>query len=382
MIETIRRVISCIEDPRKERRKLHSLFDIVVMTLCGTIAGCTSWIAIADHANDRESWFREFLELPNGIPSHDTFERVFSLLWPDEFQRVLRHVAEALHEELSGGIIALDGKVLRGSFDEFAQQKQIHTVSAYSVDHGVTLAMVSTCVKSNEITAIPELLDMIDVRGAVVTLDAMGCQTEIVAKIKEQGGDYVISLKGNQGSLHESVKDYFSETSLQDLQELEHSSVLYTAEKGHGRVEERAYVIVNDTSWIPGISSWEGLQSIGMVVSNRTVNGKSSKEERRHFICSIAPDVELFEKATRGHWAIENESHHVLDVTFKEDQSRIRRDNAPENMAVVRRLANGLLKNENTANTSTPRKQMKANRSTDYMQKVLRAGEWDNEGWF
>jgi predicted transposase YbfD/YdcC len=307
---------------------------------------------------------------------------VFSLLWPDEFQTVLLRVAEALHEELSGGIISIDGKVLRGSFDEFANQKRIHTVSAYSADHGVTLAMVSTLTKSNEITAIPELLDLIDVQGAVVTLDAMGCQTAIVSKIIEKGGDYVISLKGNQGTLHKAVEEYFSETSLEYLQELKYSSVLYTTEKGHGRVEERAYVIVNETDWIPGISAWKGLNSIGMVITKRTVGDKPAKEERRHYICSIRPDVELFEKASRGHWAIENESHHVLDVTFKEDQSRIRRDNAPENMAIIRRLANGLLKNEKSANTSTPRKQMKANRSIEYLLKVLKSKIPQNDSWF
>jgi predicted transposase YbfD/YdcC len=347
------------------------LIDIIVIVLCGVITGCEGWKDIVEHAEDRKDWFSKFLTLEHGIPSHDTLERVFERLWPDEFQDLLMAVALALHETFEGKVISIDGKTLRGSFDTAIGQRNLHTVTAYVGECGVTLAQVATDVKSNEITAIPELLDLIDVQGAVVTLDAMGCQTKIVDKIVENGGDYIISLKGNQGTFHEAIKDYFGETSMEDLETLNLSSVLQTTDKGHGRIEERSYVIVGDIDWLPGRSKWRNLTTIGMVITRRTVGPKVS-EERRYFIASIQPDVELFERGVRGHWHIENSSHYVLDVTFGEDHSRIRRDYAPENMATVRRLANGLLKNENNSKASIKTKTRRAMRRTDYLETLLR----------
>ena len=325
VLEVIRKEVSCLPDLRVIGRCDHSLFDIVVMTLCGVIAGCEGWSDISLNAKDREEWFRKFLILENGVPHSDTFRRVYERLCPIAFQRLLIAVAKSLRDAFEGAIISIDGKSLRHSFDNNIGQKHVHLVSAYDGGCGVTLAQIATATKSNEITAIPKLLDLVDISGATVTLDAMGCQTAIAEDIINREGDYIISLKGNQSSLHDQVQEYFSEATMESLESKTSSSILYTVEKGHGRIEERTYVIVQDVDWIEGISKWKKLNCIGMVISRRTVKGKVS-EERRHFITSTLPDVALFEKGVRGHWYIENSSHHVLDVTFSEDASRIRRD--------------------------------------------------------
>ena len=371
VLEVIRREVSCLPDPRVVGRCDHSLFDIIVMTLCGVIAGCEGWADIAQHAQDREEWFRKFLILENGIPHNDTFRRLYERLCPTAFQRLLIAVAKSLRETFEGAIISIDGKALRHSFDRNIGQKHIHLVSAYDGDSGVTLAQVATATKSNEITAIPKLLELVDISGATVTLDAMGCQTDIAKEIVKRDGDYIISLKGNQSNLHDQVREYFSDVTMESLESKPSSSILYTVEKGHGRIEERAYVIIQDIDWIEGRSKWEKFNCIGMVISRRTVKSQVS-EERRHFITSTPPNVALFEKGVRGHWLVENSSHYVLDVSFSEDASRIRRDYSPENMAIVRRLANGLLKNEATAKRSIKQKLKLANRDVVYIEKVLR----------
>lgn len=371
IIEVVRRVISCVEDVRVQGRTYHLLFDIVVLALCGVIAGCEGWQAIWLHSRDREEWFRRFLTLEHGIPHPDTFRRVFERLDSDQFQEVLFAVADSLRESFERSIISIDGKTLRRSFDKLLGQKSLHIVSAYEGESGMTLAQVSTDAKSNEITAIPDLLDKLDIADSVVTADAMACQVGIVEKIHEKGADYVICLKGNQGTLHQQVREYFLDTTPEYLENLDFSSVSHTVEKGHGRIEERYYVIVNDVEWVKRREKWTGLKSIGMVISRRTQHEKTS-EEKRFFITSITPDVALFERATRGHWMVENGSHYVLDVTFHEDKSRIRRDNSPENYAVLRRLANGLLRNEKTEQKrSIKQKIALVNRDTCYLEKVL-----------
>jgi predicted transposase YbfD/YdcC len=348
------------------------LFDIVVLTLCGVIAGCEGWESIVLHANDRKEWFSQFLVLKNGIPHATTFSRVFERLCPDSFQKVLLATASVLRSALDGKtILSIDGKALRHSFDKSLGQSHIHIVSAYDSGSGITIGQVATACKSNEITAIPKLLDLIDVSGAVVTLDAMGCQRDIVAQIVAQGGDYIISLKGNQSTLHDQVKEFFSEITMGDLEKRPGSSVLYTTEKGHGRIEERAYAIVKDVAWINGRSKWANLNCIGMIISRRTIKDTIS-EERRYYITSIEPNVALFEKGVRGHWLIENSSHYVLDVTFREDDCRIRRDYSPENLAVFRKLAIALLQNETSVKRSIKQKSRLAFRDDRYLEQVLR----------
>jgi len=372
VVEVIRKEVSCLEDLRVLGRCDHSLFDIIVLTLCGVLAGCEGWESIVLHAKDRKEWFSQFLVLKNGIPHPTTFSRVFERLCPESFQRLLLAVAGELRSAFEDKVIlSIDGKALRHSFDKSIGQNHIHVVSAYDGGSGVTIGQVATACKSNEITAIPKLLELIDVSGAVVTLDAMGCQREIVGKIVAQEGDYIISLKGNQSTLHDQVKGFFSDVTMEDLEKQPSSSILYTVEKGHGRVDERAYVIVKDVAWIDGRSKWANLNCIGMVTSRRTANGKTS-EEKRYFITSIEPEVRLFEKGVRGHWSIENSSHYVLDVTFREDDSRIRRDNSPDNMAVFRRLAIALLQNESSVKRSIKQKSRLAFRDDQYLEKVLR----------
>jgi predicted transposase YbfD/YdcC len=361
-----------MKDHRVGGRTLHALPDVITVVLCGVIAGCESWEGIEEHARDREEWLRSFLELRNGIPSHDTMERVFRYMWPEEFRELLMGLSGALHETFSGKLISIDGKSLRGSFDRILGQRMKHIVSAYVAESGATISQVTTEEKSNEITAIPELLNLIDIEGATVTLDAMGCQTSIVSEIVEKGGDYVIGLKGNQGNLHESVERYFADVSPEECEKSDDTSVLYHVEKGHGRIEERVYVIDEKVRWLPGFSKWAGLRSIGMVMSKRTIGDKQTSE-RRYYISSLPCDVESFAQAVRNHWQIENGLHHVLDVSFGEDRSRIRSSYAPENMAVIRRMANALLRTDTTPKRTMKAKIRRANRLPEYLQQILTA---------
>jgi predicted transposase YbfD/YdcC len=372
VVEVVERVVSEMKDPRIVGRTLHSLSDILVLTLAGVLAGSESWEEIIEHAHDREEWFRGFLELKNGIPSHDTIERVFERIWPEEFRALMMGLSGALHESFDGQIISIDGKSLRGSFDRLLGQKMKHLVSAFVGESGVTITVAAVPEKSNEIRAIPEVLNAFDIEGATVTLDAMGCQTAIAAQITEKKGDYVFGLKGNQGDLHDAVEKFFSLINFQDYAQTNDATVFYSIDKGHGRIEERAYFVDDDVRWLPGFSKWAGLSSIGMVISRRTEKEKTT-EERRFFISSLPAVAEPFAKAVRQHWSIENGSHYVLDVTFREDNSRIRRGFTAENMAIMRRMANTLLRTDTTPRMSMRRKIGRANRSTEYMARILTA---------
>lgn len=362
--------ISIIKDPRMERRKLHRLSDIIVISLCAVLCGCRGWEEIEEFAEDREQWFRTFLSLDNGIPSHDTIERVFQRICPKEFSKYLSTIAYALRQIFSEEVIAIDGKSLRGSFDKSLRQEMIHTVSAYSVQNGLTLAQVKTDDKSNEITAIPELLDLIDVKGGIVTIDAIGCQIKIAEKIISKKGDYLLAVKANQPSLHRQIKGFFEERTLDELDKHPSTSVFEQANKGHGRLEERICVSTSDIAWIEGISKWKDAQSIIMLQSSRTIADKTSVE-RRYYISSIDPCASSAMEKVRAHWEIENSLHWCLDVTFKEDLSRVRRNHAPENLAIVRRLALNILKQEKTVQRSLVRKGRKAFGDTSYLQKLL-----------
>jgi len=369
IVEVVERVVSGMKDPRVVGRTLHSLSDILVLTLSGVISGIESWEGIVEHVQDREEWFRSFLELKNGIPSHDTLERVFERIWPEDFLQLMLGLSGALHESFDGKIISIDGKSLRGSFDRLLGQKMKHLVSAYVGESGVTISLAVVSEKSNEIKAIPEVINAFNLEGATITSDAMGCQTAIAGQITEKKGDYVFGLKGNQGELHEAVETFFAGSTLEDSKTAD-PTVFYNIDKEHGRIEERAYFVDDNVKWLPGFSRWAGLSSIGMVISRRTEKQKTS-EERRFFISSLPAVAEPFAKAVRQHWSIENGSHYVLDVTFGEDKSRIRRGFAPENMAIMRRIANALLRTDTTPKMSMRRKISRANRSTEYMARML-----------
>lgn len=360
---------SIIKDPRIDRRKLHKLSDILVIALCGVLGNCDGWEDLEFFAEDREDWFRTFLELPNGIPSHDTFERVFQRLDPQQLSQCLINIADDLRRCFSEEIIAIDGKTIRGSSDMARGQPALHVVSAYSVDNGLTLAQLATEARSNEITAIPALLDLLEVKGAIVTIDAMGCQKEIAAKITEKGADYVFALKANHPTLFNSAKDYFDQHSFDELELLPATSTFESIEKGHGRIEERRYAITSDISWIEGIKDWTNVQSIGVVESRRTI-GDTTTTERRYFLSSIDPDASLLARAVRGHWAIEA-SHWTLDVAFREDHIPLKRDHGPENMSILRKMAMNLVKQDKGSKRSLIQRRRQAAGSTKYLQWIL-----------
>jgi predicted transposase YbfD/YdcC len=358
--------LSIIKDPRLERRKLHQLRDILFLSVCASLCGCDTWEDIHLFATVRENWLRQYLPLENGIPSPDTIARVFSLIDPNEFEHAFRQWVCSLYIVEEGKIIAIDGKCVKGSYGE--KKSAIHMVGAFAAETGLVLAQVKTSEKSNEITAIPELLNALVLKGCIVTLDAMGCQKEIVKKIVAKGGDYVISLKGNQGSLHEDVK-LFLETERDSAFKRTAYDYYETIEKGHGRIETRRYWITDKISWLDNKEKWAGLNSIGLVESRREIKGEGSCE-LRYFISSLKPDARKFSQAVRQHWSIENNLHWQLDVTFDEDKLRMRVKNAAQNLAILRRMVLNTLKQDKMKG-SLKGKRKKAGWSDAYLTELL-----------
>jgi predicted transposase YbfD/YdcC len=359
-----------LEDPRVERTKRHSMTDILVLSICGFVCGINTWVDLEEFAELREEWFRSFLELPNGIPSHDTFGRFFAALDPEAFSRCFSTWMQSVAQTTEGEVVAIDGKTLRRSFDRASAKAAIHMVSAWAAENGVVLGQVRTDEKSNEITAIPKLLETLHLQGCIVTIDAMGCQKAIVKDIVDKGADYVISLKGNQGALHEKTKDFFEEAREERFETVPHVYT-ETSERGHGRVERRRYWLTNRLDFLREKDDWAGLQSVGMVEASRELNGNSSREVR-YFISSLdGSDAEKFARAVRHHWAVENNLHWVLDVAFDEDGSRVRKDNAPENMAMLRHVALNLLKADTSKKSSIRLKRKRAGWSAEYLCHVL-----------
>lgn len=361
-----------LKEPRVARTRLHSLNEILVIAICGFVCGVDDWVDLEFFGNCKKEWFKTFLPLANGIPSHDTFGRVFAALDPVEFSRCFVRWMRGVSKVTDGQVVAIDGKTLRHSFDTAAKKSAIHMVSAWATRNQVVLGQVKTDEKSNEITAIPKLLEMLFLEGCIVTIDAMGCQREIVERIVEKGADYVISLKGNQGTLHEEVKALFTEAREERFETVRHSYV-ETLDDEHGRIEKRRCWVTGQLDAIKEKEKWPSLTSIGMVEAERTIGGVKSCETR-YFISSLpGDDAEKFAGAIRSHWAIENNLHWVLDVAFREDESRVRKDNAPENMAMMRHVALNLLKQ---ATTKKPRVSIKSRRKLagwdhDFLAHVL-----------
>jgi predicted transposase YbfD/YdcC len=360
--------VATVPDPRIARHRWHKLSDILVIAVCAVLCGAESYPAIEDFGQEREEWLRQFLELPEGIPSHDTFNRVLRLLDPVEFQACFLRWMQAVAEVTAGEVVAIDGKALRRSFAKGTGKRAIHMVSAWASENGVVLGQRKVDTKSNEITAIPELLDLLALKGCIVTIDAMGCQRTIAQKIVEHGADYVLALKGNQPTLEQAVESFFV-TGPEAKAHRTQSEYHEQTEQGHGRVETRCAWINADLEAELRAAGWPGLQSIGMVEATRTLGGKTSVEPR-FYLSSLPPDAEQFAQAVRKHWGIENQLHWSLDVTFREDQSRLRTGHGAENFAVLRHLALNLLRQEPSAK-SLPRKRLACALNPDYLLTVL-----------
>lgn len=343
---TIRECLQELPDPRREHRRLHSLWDIVGLTICAMICGCDSVVEVHEYGVKKFEFLNTFLDLENGIPSHDTIGRVFALLDPEKFRSCFADWTASLAEAVAGRVIAIDGKTLRRSHDR--NQKPLHLVSAFAAENRLVLSQQAVDDKSNEITAIPELLKMLDVKKAIVTIDAMGCQKEIAAQIKEQKADYVLALKDNQPTLHADVKELFVKGLETDFAGMTHQEV-QTKDEGHGRKETRTYTMIRlSREWLAKYPEWKGLKCIGMVCSERQIGDKDPTGETRFFITSLSLNVKTFANAVRSHWAIENNLHWILDVSYREDENRSRKDHTPENLAWIRRMTASLLAQDGT----------------------------------
>jgi predicted transposase YbfD/YdcC len=371
-LEAIEEHFSKVNDPRKDRTKDHKLIDIIVIAICAVICGAEGWVDIELFGNSKLHWLATFLELPNGIPSHDTFGRVFSLIDAQQFQLAFYEWVLAVNEIVQGQIINIDGKCLRGSDDKELGKRAIYMVSAWAEANELVLGQRKVDQKSNEITAIPELLKLLDVSGCIVTIDAMGTQTNIAKTIVEANADYILSVKENQGHLFEDISVLFAVDQAQDFK---YASFDYkkTVNKGHGRIEVRECWSTSNPEYlrlIRGLENWAGLQSIIMVVRTRIIGNQEIKYVR-YYISSLLNNAERILQAVRKHWSIENKLHWVLDVALNEDRSRVRKDQAPENFAVLRHIALNLLKHEKTAKGGIHAKQFQAALKEDYLLKVL-----------
>jgi predicted transposase YbfD/YdcC len=360
-----------LKDPRIDRTKKHYLLDIIAISICGILSGAENWEEIEDFGKEHENWFKQFLDIPNGIPSHDTISRVFSLLDPQNFQECCWKWLNRIKEILPEGIIAVDGKTIKGSKRKNTNKKAFHILNAWSCANQICLRQIKVDSKTNEITAIPELLKTLYIKGAIITLDAMGAQKNIVDNICKAEADYVIALKGNQGGLYETAKDIFK---LQDKNQGLLS--IYKAKNDicgdHGRIDERKVEVFSAYQFEEELDkSWSGLNSLIRVTCTRT-ESTNTKIEQRYYISSLPADnPEAISGAIKSHWQVENCLHWSLDVTFREDNSRIRNKNAATNMSWLRKFALGLLRNEKSLKASIRRKQRKVHSSLEYLYKVF-----------
>jgi len=357
-----------LTDPRIARTRAHELFDLVVVALCGTLAGADSWTDIERFGNERLDWLRTFLPLAEGIPSHDTFGRVFAMLDPAELVACVAQWLEEIGRDI-GPHIAIDGKTLRGSGDDDASRNPLHLVSAWASEARLTLGQIAVDAKSNEITAIPLLLELLDLKGTTVTIDAMGCQKEIAAQIVAGDGDYVLALKGNHEHLQQAVAAEFAAAAEADFQ-VPGLRRHVTVETNRGRRERREYVVMPAPRSLPGCGDWAQLTSIGMVLRITQTAGKETGEIS-YFLLSRAPKVKAFATVVRGHWSIESQLHWVLDVTFAEDASRIRQQHAPQTSAVLRRLAVSILSQDTTVRDTLRGQRYRACLSTEVLEWML-----------
>lgn len=358
-----------LEDPRIERHKRHSLIDIIVLTVCAVISGAETWEDIEDYGRYKEEWLIRFLSLPNGIPSHDTIRRLFIRLDPNALQQCFLSWIHAIREVTDGDVVAIDGKTLRRSADTATGKSALHMISAWGAANGMVLGQVKTADHSNEITAIPALLDLLKIKGAIVTIDAAGCQSEIAQRIREQKADYVLAVKGNQGSLLEDAQFAFAQVEQQDVDDgwVDYSK---TVDKGHGRIEIREYYHTDEIAWSARIKDFPGARSFGMVRSTRII-GEKRTTETRYYISSLAMNAQQFGHAVRTHWSVENNLHWTLDMTFREDDSRMRTGYSAENFAMMRRIALSLVKRDTHSKRSLKRRRKICGYDNTYLERLL-----------
>jgi len=346
-----------IQYPRYHNKR-HKLIDIIFIAICAVVAGADTYEQIENFGKKRIRWLSKFLDLPHGIPSHDTFGRIFEKIIPNEFQNSFMHWIESVAELTKGQVVAIDGKTLRRSHDKSSDKKAIHMVSAWASSNQVVLGQLKTDEKSNEITAIPNLLKLLDISGCIITIDAMGTQKKIAGTIIKKNAEYILAVKENQKTLFDDVALFFDK-----MEDMKDQGYIFdentTVDGGHGRIETRRAVMTSDIDWLQDTHNWEGLKSIGMVESTREI-GEHCCHERRYYISSLGCDAQTFGCAVRKHWGIENSVHWVLDIAFREDESRVRKGNSPENFAAIRHIALNLLRNNKTFKGSIKTKRLNA----------------------
>jgi predicted transposase YbfD/YdcC len=361
-----------LPDPRSQRNQEHPLMSILLIAICAAISGADNWVDIAAYGKAKQSWLETLIALPNGIPSHDTFGRVFRFINPQAFQERFLGWVRQLGAVRAGEVVAVDGKQMRGAKDMPAGKEGLYMVSAWAVEQGLVLGQRKVDEKSNEITAIPELLEVLDLEGCIVTIDAMGCQTEIAEKIVSQQAAYMLAVKGNQGTLSEDINDLFVGFEQVQWQEVVHD-YFKTVNKNHARLEIRQCWVVSQPEYLTYLRrypDWKDLHTLVKVVSQRQLNGKTTTKTR-YFISSLNPTAQQALAVCRDHWHIENDLHWVLDVAFSQDHNRVHKDHAPENLAVLHHIALNLLKQERSTRSSVKTKRLRAGWDDTYLWKIL-----------
>jgi predicted transposase YbfD/YdcC len=358
-----------IEDPRIERTKRHKLIDILTIAILAVICGADSWVGMESFGQAKQTWLERILALPNGIPSHDTFARVFARLNPEQFQACFLTWVRSLVRLSDGEVIAIDGKTLRQSYNRADDKAAIHMLSAWATANRLVLGQRKVDAKSNEITAIPQLIRLLELEGCIVTIDAMGCQKQIAKQIIERNADYVLALKDNQSNLFADVQQIFAHAESRNFADIEHTFD-QTVDKGHGRVEIRRCWTLGQVEYLVDADKWEKFTSIGMIQAQRRLEGKVERETR-YYISSLTSDAARLSQAVRSHWFVENALHWVLDLAFVEDACRVRKDFAPENLAVVRHIALNLLSQETSLKLGVKNKRLRAGWDEDYLLKFL-----------
>jgi len=380
VISPLKNQLLQLTDPRLSRRRKHELIDVLMIAVTALLCGAENFTHMAQFGHAKEAWLRTFLTLAHGIPSHDTFRRVFILLSPEKFSAVFLNWTQSLRQAVGAEVVALDGKTVRRSFDAAKSQSAIHLVSAWASANRLVLGQIKVADKSNEITAVPELLRALELAGCIVTVDALNCQKNIAKEIKEADADYVLALKGNHETAHEEIQTFLDAALEETLATKPPGAKLSagaatlaaceTVDKGHGRVETRRYYQSAELDWFADRAAWEGLRTVGMVEARREVRGKLTVD-RRYYLSSLPLDVATFARAVREHWGVENQLHWVLDVQLNEDQNRARCGHAAENLGLLRRLVLNQLRRDTRCQTGIKGKQLNASWDHAYLQSLL-----------